>query len=189
MVRRILAILGTAIGALALMVGLSAPASAAGIPNTAVAGSESNTYVAQEKLVTDGGGQQFRIKVLWTETYKTAAGNYRVGVKVFINATGIDLDTDGPGDGGTDASVKTFQGYATAPTKLIQVKIIDGGSDPLTVDNANPLNRPGKSKVEVTAGVNDDGHGNSAPETFAQPVIGDEDPGVDGEGVEPGEGP
>lgn len=184
MIKRAIALAGAA----ALTAGLSlmaTPASAAGIPNTAVAGTEANTYVSETRLVTDGGGQQFRIKVLWTETYRTEAGNYRVGVKVFINATGIDLDEDGPGDGGTDAKVTTWQGYADL-TRLvrIQTKVIDGGSDPLTVDNSNPLNRPDRSRVEVEAGVDDDGHRNSLKETFVQPIIGDEDPGADGEGVE-----
>jgi len=168
------------VAAVLLSLGLASTASAAGAAE--VAGTELNTYVRQSKLVTDKGGQQFKIDVLWTETYHTASGNIRVGVKVYINATGIDLDNDGPGDGGLDATVKTYQGYAD-PTRLvlIQTKTYDGASDPLTVDNSNPLNRPERSKVVVTAGVNDDGHGNSAPETFLQPVIGDEDPGADGE--------
>jgi hypothetical protein len=185
-------ILISLVGALLTIIGVSlaVPAQAAGIPNTEVAGSETNTYISETRTVTDAGGQQFRVKVLWSETYKTEAGNYRVGVKVFINAIGIDLDTaDNPGDGGMDATVKTYQGYAD-PTRLvlIQTKVIDGGSDPLTVDNANPLNRPFRSQVRVSAGVNDDGKANSPYATFLQPVVGDEDPGADGEGTETSDG-
>ena len=175
----LVAVSAAAVSSLAVL-----PANAAGIPNTAVPGTEDNTYVRQTQTVRDAGGQEFTISVLWTETYRTAAGNYRVGATVRINASGVDLDEDGPGDGGLDASVKTYQGYASGATKLIQSSVFDGASDPLNFNNANPLNRPNGSKVVVTAGVNDDGYANSPAITFLQPVIGDEDPGADGEGVE-----
>jgi hypothetical protein len=177
------AILAT-LGALALTFGLSLPASAAGLDKALVPGDETNTYVRQTATVTDAGGQDFSVSVLWTETYVTAAGNFRVGVKVSANALGTDLDNDGPGDGGIDASVKTYQGYADGHTKKIQDRVFDGTSDPFTFDNANPLNRPAGSKVVIRVGTNDDGFANSPAATFVQPVIGDEDPGADGEGVE-----
>lgn len=180
----------TGAAALALALGLgflaAGPANAAGIPNTAVAGTEDNTYVRQTETVTDAGGQQFSVSVLWTETYRTAAGNYRVGATVKINATGIDLDEDGPGDGGLDARVRVYDGYADGHTVKIQDVVFDGASDPLNFDCKNPLNRPGISKITISGvGVNDDGFAGAAAVTFKQPVIGDEDPGADGEGVEP----
>ena len=125
------------------------------------------------------------MSVLWTETYRTAAGNYRVGATVRINATGVDLDEDGPGDGGLDARVRTYDGFADGHTTKIQDSTFDGADDPLNFNNNNPLNRPGVSKVVISGvGVNDDGFAGAPSTTFLQPVIGDEDPGADGEGVE-----
>jgi hypothetical protein len=177
------------VGALFTIFGVlfAVPAQAAGIPNTSVAGTETNTYVRVHKTVTDAGGQPFDVSVLWTETYETAAHNFRVGASVKINAIGIDLDTsDNPGDGSIDAGVKVYDGFADEHTKLIQTKVIDGGSDPLYINCANPLNRPGVSKIVVYGvGVDGDGKAGAPAETFVQPVIGDEDPGADGEGVEP----
>jgi hypothetical protein len=170
-----------AIGAVALSLSLATTASAAGLDKSAEPGTELNTYVRQTQTVRDAGGQEFTASVLWTETYQTESGNFRVGATVSINASGTDLDEDGPGDGGLDATVKTYQGYADGHVKLIQDKTFDGVEDPFKFNNANPLNRPLGSKVVITAGVNDDGHANSAPLTFVQPVVGDEDPGADGE--------
>jgi hypothetical protein len=182
-VKRLVAV--AAVSALPLALAAS-PASAAGIPNTAVPGTEANTYVRVTETVKDAGGQVFTVSALWTETYKTAAGNYRVGLTVKINAVGVDLDTaDNPGDGGLDATVKVYQGYASGATKLIQSRTFDSVSDPFNFNAANPLNRPNGSKVVITAGVDGDGHANSPAVTIVQPVIGDEDPGADGEGVEP----
>jgi hypothetical protein len=170
-----------AVSALPLALAAS-PASAAGIPNTAVAGTEANTYQRITKEVIDAGGQKFTVSALWTETYKTESGNYRVGLTVRINAVGIDLDTaDNPGDSGIDATVRVYQGYADGHTKLIQSRTFDTVSDPFNFNAANPLNRPGGSKVVISAGVDGDGKDNSAPATIVQPVIGDEDPGADGE--------
>jgi hypothetical protein len=168
-----------------LAIGLAGTASAAGLDKAITPGDETNTYVRQTELVTDAGGQQFSVSVLWTETYRTASGNFRVGSTVRINATGIDLDEDGPGDGGLDATVKTYDGYADGHVVLHQLRTFDGASDPLNFDNANPLNRPGVTKIVISGvGVNDDGFGGAPAKTFLQPVIGDEDPGADGEGVE-----
>lgn len=179
---------GAVAGAAALTAGLSlvaTPASAAGIPNTAVAGTEANTYVRVTERVVDAGGQPFDVSALWTETYRTESGNYRVGLTIRINAVGIDLDTsDNPGDSGIDATVKVDQGYADGHTKRIQSRTFDTVSDPFNFNAANPLNRPGGSRVIITAGVDGDGKANSLPVTILQPVIGDEDPGADGEGIE-----
>jgi hypothetical protein len=184
--RRILAILGVALGAIALTLGLVAPASAAGLDKSLEPGTEANTYVRQTELVTDAGGQQFSVSVLWTETYVTAAGNFRVGATVRINATGIDLDNDGPGAGeGLDARVRVYDGYADGHTVKIQDKTFDGAPDPLNFNCLNPLNRPGVSKITISGvGVNNDGFGGAPAKTFVQPVIGDEDPGNDEEGPE-----
>ena len=182
--KTILAIFG-ALASIVLTVLFAAPASAAGIPNTAVPGTETNTYVRQTETVTDAGGQVFTVSVLWTETYETAAHNFRVGATIRINAVGVDLDTaDNPGDGGLDATVKGFDGFADGHIVLHTSRNFDGADDPLNYNVANLLNRPGVSKYEITAGVNDDGKKNSPKATFVQPVIGDEDPGADGEGPE-----
>jgi len=170
-----------AAGATAL--GVSTPAFAAGAAE--VPGTEANTYVRVAQDVVDKGGQHFNVSALYKETYHTESGNIRVGLTVRINGTGIDLDNDGPGDGeGLDAKIVVVQGYADGHEKVIQTKILDGASDPVTVDVSNPLNRPERTYVLISAGVNDDGFGNSAPAKLVQPVIGDEDPGPDGEGTE-----
>ena len=168
------------------LTGLSAvPANAAGLDKAITPGDETNTYVRVTKTVVDAGGQDFSVSVLWTETYRTAAGNFRVGATVRINALGTDLDNDGPGDGGIDAKVQVFNGYADGHTVLAQSRIFDGADDPLNFNCANPLNRPGVSYIRVSGvGVDDDGFAGAPAVTFVQPVIGDEDPGADGEGVE-----
>jgi hypothetical protein len=171
------------VAAAATTFGASAPAFAAGAAE--VPGTEENTYVRVAQDVVDGGGQHFNVSALYKETYHTASGNIRVGLTVRINGTGIDLDNDGPGDGeGLDADITVVQGYADGHTKTIQHKVLDGASDPITVDVDNPLNRPFKTYVLVSAGTNNDGFKNSAPAKLVQPVIGDEDPGPDGEGTE-----
>lgn len=184
--KRIAARTAGVVGAAALSVGLigAVPANAAGLDKAIHPGTEEDTYVRITKTVTDAGGQDFSVSVLFTETYLTEAGNFRVGAKVYINALGTDLDNDGPGDGGLDARVKVLQGYANGTTKLIQDKSFDGVSDPFVFDCANPLNRPGVTKILISAGTNDDGYRNSDYATIVQPIIGDEDPGADGEGVE-----
>jgi hypothetical protein len=161
------------------------PANAAGLDKSVTPGDETNTYVRVHKTVTDAGGQDFDVSVLWTETYETASGNFRVGATLKINAIGVDLDTkDNPGDGGIDVtSIKVYNGYADGHVSLLQTKTIDGGPDPLNVNIANPLNRPNVSKVVVSGvGVDGDGKDGSGSTTIIQPVIGDEDPGADGEG-------
>jgi len=186
--KTILAIFG-ALASIVLTVLFAAPASAAGIPNTAVPGTEANTYQRVHATVHDAGGQAFDVSVLWSETYKTEAGNYRVGATVHVNAIGIDLDTaDNPGDGGMDVHVKVWDGYADEHVVLHQSRFFDGVNDPFDFNCANPLNRPGVSKIAISAGVNDDGKADSPYATIVQPVIGDEDPGADGEGTEPADG-
>lgn len=183
-------LLGLAAAA-ALSLAVISPASAAGLDKSVTPGNESNTYVRVHKTVTDAGGQDFDVSVLFTETYETAAHNFRVGATVKINAIGIDLDTkDNPGDGSIDAKTQVFDGYADGHTRLIQTLVVDGGPDPLNINIANPLNRPLVSKVVISGvGVDGDGKAGAPAVTIIQPVIGDEDPGADGEGVEPGEGP
>lgn len=174
-------------GAAALSLGLiGVPANAAGLDKSVTPGDETNTYVRIHKTVTDAGGQAFDVSVLWTETYETAAGNFRVGATVKINAIGIDLDTvDNPGDGAIDAKTQVYNGYADGHVALLQTLVIDGGPDPLNINVANPYNRPNVSKIVVSGvGVDGDGKAGAPPVSFIQPVIGDEDPGADGEGPE-----
>jgi opacity protein-like surface antigen len=183
--RKILARAAVIVAAAALSaVALISPASAAGAAQ--IPGTEANTYIVQEQTVTDAGGQDFKITVRWDETYRTASGNIRVTVPfVKINAIGVDEDRDAAGDGGVDATIKSYNGYADGHVKLIQTISINGGNDPVQVNPANPLNRPATSKITVGGvGVDDDGYAGAATVTFVQPVIGDEDPGADGPGVE-----
>jgi len=170
----------TAAGAL-----LAVPAHAAGA--APIPGTEDNTYVVQSQTVTDAGGQDFTITVRWDETYKTAAGNYRVTVPyIKINAVGVDEDKDAAGDGGVDGRWRVYDGYADGHTVKIQDFTFDGWNDPVTVNPKNPLNRPNVSKIVVSGvGVDDDGFAGAPTVTFLQPIIGDEDPGADGPGVEP----
>ena len=171
------------IGAAALTVGAigAIPANAAGAAQ--ITGTEENTYVRITKTVTDAGGQDFSISVLFTETYRTASGNIRVSVpEVKINAIGVDEDRDAAGDGGVDGRIRVYDGYANLTTTKIQDVTFDGWNDPVIFNPRNPLNRPNVSKIVVSGvGVDDDGYAGAPAVTFLQPVIGDEDPGADGE--------
>jgi hypothetical protein len=169
--------------AAALPLALAAsPASAAGAAE--ITGTELNTYLRESVEVTDAGGQKFSVSVLWAETYKTASGNIRVAVpEVKINAIGVDEDRDGNGDGGVDARIRVYQGYASGDTKKIQDVTLNGVNDPVRFNPLNPLNRPEITKIVVSGvGVDDDGYAGAAAVTFEQPVIGNEDPLTDGEG-------
>jgi hypothetical protein len=175
------------IAGLGLTAGLAlaaVPASAAGAAQ--IPGTEDNTYIVQERTVTDAGGQDFKITIRWDETYRTASGNIRVTVPfVKVNALGVDEDRDSAGDGGVDVRVRVYDGYASLATKKIQDVTLNGANDPVTFNPRNPLNRPTVSKVVVSGvGVDDDGYAGAPAETFLQPVVGDEDPGADGPGVE-----
>ena len=173
-----------AVGALGLSAVFALPASAAGAAQ--IPGTEDNTYIVQEQIVTDAGGQDFKITVRWDETYRTASGNIRVTVPfVKVNALGVDEDRDAAGDGGLDARVRVYDGYASLATKKIQDVVFDGANDPLSFNPRNPLNRPNVSKIVVSGvGVDDDGYAGASAVTFVQPIVGDEDPGADGPGVE-----
>jgi hypothetical protein len=178
-------VLGMAAGAAAITATVfAAPASAAGAAQ--IAGTEDNTYLVQTRTVTDEGGQLFSITLRWDETYRTAAGNIRVTVPyVKINAVGVDEDRDAAGDGGLDARIRVYDGYANLTTNKIQDVTFDGVNDPFTFNPRNPLNRPNVSKVVVSGvGVDDDGYSGAPAVTFLQPVVGDEDPGADGPGPE-----
>jgi len=180
-------ILGGIAGLALVLVGLLGvtPAQAAGAAQ--IEGTEANTYIIQEKTVTDAGGQDFKITIRWDETYRTASGDIRVTVPfVKINALGVDEDRDAAGDGGVDARIRVYDGYANLTTNKIQDVVLDGWNDPVIFNPKNPLNRPNVSKVVVSGvGVDDDGYAGAPAVTFLQPVVGDEDPGADGPGVEP----
>lgn len=169
-------------GAIGLSALFALPANAAGLAQ--IEGTEENTYIVQEKTVTDAGGQDFKITVRWDETYRTASGNIRVTVPfVKINALGVDEDRDAAGDGGVDGRIRVYDGYADLHTVKIQDFTFGGWNDPVTVNPRNPLNRPNVSKIVVSGvGVDDDGYAGAPAVTFLQPVVGDEDPGADGPG-------
>jgi len=186
MKNRIKAILGgTSVAALAT-VGALLPTTAQAAGAAQVTGTEENTYIVQEKTVTDAGGQDFSITIRWDETYRTASGNIRVTVPfVKINALGVDEDRDAAGDGGVDARIRVYDGYANLTVNKIQDATLDGWNDPVTFNPKNPLNRPNVSKIVVSGvGVDDDGYAGAPAVTFLQPVVGDEDPGADGPGTE-----
>lgn len=182
--KRLITGITAGVAGLAAAAAFALPASAAGAAK--IPGTEENTYILQERTVTDAGGQQFKVQVLWAETYTTASGNIRVSVPyVRINALGVDLDTIDSSGGGIDAKIIVNQGYADGHTVTIQSLAFDGADDPLKVNVKNPLNRPNITNIKVAGvGVDDDGKAGAPTETFVQPVVGDEDPGADGIGVE-----
>jgi hypothetical protein len=153
--------------ALALGAGLSLAA----VPAQAVIVPEGNGFVETKKAV-DAGGVVHNVSVDWNYLYNFQ-GKTRVSVNPLkvVRTDEAVLKTGNPEDAGLDLRFDVYySGGSTLQTRVYDGIDLDEGADnQVSVNPANPLDRPGISSIRVKVGTDADGLGDSPWIYFRQP--------------------
>ena len=170
MLRKIFAVLTGAALALTLGVG-AANADSAGTIVTNADGSKTETVAG----IPDAGGVKHTFKVTWGKKYKDPAGTIRVqayDLKVIRSDAATEAGGE-PADAGADVY---FRVSSHGTVRWTQNKVYDGidldfsTDDQVTFNPRNPVSDVGDTFIQIKAGVDGDGLGNTRWVTFVQPV-------------------
>ena len=120
---------------------------------------------AQTSTCVDGGGMRWSGRAIWGAEYVASDGTTRVTMN-FAGWTTREV-----GDVPTDSIVKTFDGRGTLLQTLTKTNRSANYNNGTTYDYRNPVNMvtaPGKAKVTIAVGRDNDGRSNCTM-SFLQP--------------------